>query len=179
MTDSFNPDSFNIDDYIDAYPDFPQKGIIFRDICPLLASSEAMEKAVDIFYEKLAPMRPEGFAGVESRGFLFLALLAKRFNTGAYILRKPGKLPGKLLSKKYALEYGTNELNIQANTPINGKRIVIVDDLLATGGTINASKSLIEQCGGDPIACAVIIHLTGLNGLKAINMPLIALTRYD
>ncbi len=173
------PDNFNINDYIDAYPDFPEKGIMFRDICPLLASSQAMEKAVDIFYQQLAPMQPEGFAGVESRGFLFLALLAKRFNTGAYILRKPGKLPGKIFREKYALEYGANELNIQASTPIKDKRIVIVDDLLATGGTINAAKSLLKQCGADPIACAVVIHLTGLSGLKAINMPLIALTSYD
>lgn len=169
----------NIDDYIGVYPDFPKEGILFRDICPLLASPEAMKTAIDLFSEQLVAMKPEGFAGIESRGFLFSTLLAERFNTGSYILRKPGKLPGKLIRESYALEYGAAELTMQEDTPIKGKRIVLVDDLLATGGTVKAARTLLEKLGADPIALAVVIELSGLNGKDVIDMPLIALTSYD
>ena len=169
----------NIADYIAAYPDFPIEGILFRDISPLLADHDAMAAAVEQFYGLLADYKPEGFAGIESRGFLFSTLMAQRFGCGSFMLRKPGKLPGALVTEKYALEYGHNELAMQANTPINGKRIVLIDDLLATGGTVKAAKSLIQSVGGIPVACAVVIHLAGLGGQDEIDMPLVALTAYD
>lgn len=170
---------FNINDHISAYPDFPIRGILFRDICPLLASADAMEQTIELFYEALKDFSPEGFAGIESRGFLFSTLLAKRFNTGSYILRKPGKLPGKLITEKYALEYGHNELTLQAETPIAGKRIVLVDDLLATGGTVKAARSLLTQAGAIPTALAVVIELSGLKGRDVVDMPVVALTSYE
>ena len=169
---------FNIDDYIAAYPDFPIEGILFRDISPLLASHDAMTKAMDQFYDQLLPFKPDGFAGIESRGFLFSTLMADRFGCGSFMLRKPGKLPGDLVRESYALEYGKNELTMQANTPIKGKRIVLIDDLLATGGTVKAAKSLIESVGGEAVACAVVIHLADLGGQDVINMPLVALATY-
>jgi adenine phosphoribosyltransferase len=171
--------AIHLDDYIAAYPDFPIEGILFRDISPLLASPEAMAAAVELFYEKLLPFQPEGFAGIESRGFLFSTLMAQRFECGSFMLRKPGKLPGRLLSQSYALEYGKNELTMQADTPIAGKRIVLIDDLLATGGTVKAAKTLLESVGAEAVACAVVIHLEGLGGQDVIDMPLVALTAYD
>jgi len=171
--------AIHLDDYIAAYPDFPIEGILFRDISPLLASPDAMTEAVELFYEKLLPFQPEGFAGIESRGFLFSTLMAQRFGCGSFMLRKPGKLPGRLLSQSYALEYGKNELTMQADTPIAGKRIVLIDDLLATGGTVKAAKTLLESVGAEAVACAVVIHLEGLNGQDVIDMPLVALTAYD
>ena len=170
---------FNIEDYIAAYPDFPIEGILFRDISPILASYDAMSKAMDQFYDQLAPFKPEGFAGIESRGFLFSTLMADRFGCGSFMLRKPGKLPGDLVRESYALEYGKNELTMQANTPIKGKRIVLIDDLLATGGTVKAAKSLIQSVGGQAVACAVVIHLADLGGQDVIDMPLVALATYD
>jgi adenine phosphoribosyltransferase len=169
----------NIDDYITPYPDFPKQGILFRDICPLLASPDAMRFVIDQFYDALKPFEPDGFAGIESRGFLFSTLLAEKFGVGSYILRKPGKLPGSLMTESYALEYGQNELTIQSNTPIKGKRIVLVDDLLATGGTVKASKKLLHRLGATPVALAVVIELTGLKGRDVIDLPLITLTSYD
>lgn len=168
----------NIDDYIATYPDFPIEGILFRDISPLLASHDAMTAAMDQFFEQLAPFKPDGFAGIESRGFLFSTLMANRFGCGSFMLRKPGKLPGELVRESYALEYGKNELTMQANTPIQGKRIVLIDDLLATGGTVKAAKSLIQSVGGEAVACAVVIHLADLGGQDVIDMPLVALATY-
>ena len=169
---------FNIDDHIAAYPDFPEEGILFRDISPLLANPAAMAETVEMFYERLKVYEPEGFAGIESRGFLFSTLMANRFGCGSIMLRKPGKLPGKLRTESYALEYGQNTLAIQENAPINGKRIILIDDLLATGGTVKAAKSLIAGLGGNPVACAVVIHLDALGGQDVIDMPLVALTQY-
>ena len=167
-----------IEDYIASYPDFPKEGILFRDIGPLLASYDAMTAAIDQFHEKLSPYKPDGFVGVESRGFLFSTLLAQRFGTGSYILRKPGKLPGELISESYALEYGENTLTAQASLDVKEKNIVLVDDLLATGGTAKAAASLITRLGGNPVALAAVIHLTDLPGKDVIDMPLVSLVDY-
>ena len=168
----------NLEDYIASYPDFPKEGILFRDIGPLLASPDAMTAAIEQFHDQLTPFKPDGFVGVESRGFLFSTLLAQRFGTGSYILRKPGKLPGELISETYDLEYGTNTLTAQANLDLKGKNIVLVDDLLATGGTVKAASSLIKRLGGNPVVLAAVIHLTALPGLDVIDMPLVRLIAY-
>ena len=167
-----------IEDYIASYPDFPKKGILFRDMGPLLASPEAMSFAVEQFYNALAPLNPDGFVGIESRGFLFSTLLAQQFETGSYIVRKPGKLPGELIAETYDLEYGTNTLTAQKSLDVNGKRLVLVDDLLATGGTVKAASSLIKRLGGNPVALAAVIHLEALPGAEVIEMPLIKLVTY-
>ena len=145
---------------------------------PLLASPEAMSSAVEQFYNALAPLNPDGFVGIESRGFLFSTLLAQQFETGSYIVRKPGKLPGELIAETYDLEYGTNTLTAQKSLDVNGKRLVLVDDLLATGGTVKAASSLIKRLGGNPVALAAVIHLEALPGAEVIEMPLIKLVTY-
>ncbi len=170
--------NIKIEDYIAAYPNFPKDGILFRDIGPLLASHDAMTTAIDQFYDALIPYAPDAFVGVESRGFLFSTLLAQRFGIGSYIVRKPGKLPGELISETYDLEYGTNTLTAQAHLDLSGKKIVLVDDLLATGGTVKAASSLIKRLGGTPVALAAVIHLTALPGADVIDMPLVKLAAY-
>ena len=165
--------------FISSYPDFPKPGILFRDISPVLASPEAMDLLVAQFEEKLAPFKPDLFAGIESRGFLFSTLMARTFNTGSLMIRKPGKLPGKLIQKSYALEYGENTLAIQANAPVEGKRVIIIDDLLATGGTIRAAASLLTERGARPVATGVVVELTGLKGRDTLPTEVISLVSYD
>ena len=171
--------SIDFDNYIAIYPDFPKAGILFRDISPLLASAEGMAQAIDQFATQLSSFEIDLIAGIESRGFLFSTLLASRFNIGSMMARKPGKLPGKLLRAGYDLEYGTAELTIQQDAPIQGRSVLIIDDLLATGGTMVAAKTLLESCGAIVPACAVVIELAALGGRAALDMPLITLKAYD
>ena len=166
-------------DYIASYPDFPKADILFRDISPLLASAEGMAQAVDQFAAQLSGFDIDLIAGIESRGFLFSTLLASRLNIGSMMVRKPGKLPGKLVRAEYDLEYGTAELTIQQDTPIQGRSVLIVDDLLATGGTMVAAKTLLESCGAIVPVCAVVIELVALGGRAGLAMPLITLKAYD
>jgi adenine phosphoribosyltransferase len=171
--------SIDFGNYIASYPDFPKAGILFRDISPLLASAEGMAQAVDQFATQLSGFEIDLIAGIESRGFLFSTLLASRLNIGSMMARKPGKLPGKLLRAGYDLEYGTAELTIQQDALIQGRSVLIIDDLLATGGTMVAAKTLLESCGAIVPACAVVIELAALGGRAALDMPLITLKAYD
>jgi len=171
--------SIDFGNYIASYPDFPKAGILFRDISPLLASAEGMAQAIDQFATQLSSFEIDLIAGIESRGFLFSTLLASRLNIGSMMARKPGKLPGKLLRAGYDLEYGTAELTIQQDAPIQGRSVLIIDDLLATGGTMVAAKTLLESCGAIVPACAVVIELAALGGRAALDMPLITLKAYD
>ena len=171
--------SIDFGDYIASYPDFPKAGILFRDISPLLASAEGMAQAVDQFAAHLSGFDIDLIVGIESRGFLFSTLLASRLNVGSMMVRKPGKLPGKLLRASYDLEYGAAELTIQQGAPIQGRSVLIIDDLFATGGTMVAAKTLLESCGAIVPAGAVVIELVALGGRAALNMPLITLKAYD
>ena len=171
--------SIDFGNYIASYPDFPKAGILFRDISPLLASAEGMAQAVDQFATQLSGFEIDLIAGIESRGFLFSTLLASRLNIGSMMARKPGKLPGKLLRAGYNLEYGTAELTIQQDAPIQGRSVLIIDDLLATGGTMVAARTLLESSGAIVSACAVVIELAALGGRAALDMPLITLKAYD
>ena len=171
--------SIDFGDYIASYPDFPKAGILFRDISPLLASAEGMAQAIDRFTAQLSDFDIDLIAGLESRGFLFSTLLASRLNIGSLMVRKPGKLPGRLVQAGYDLEYGTAELTIQKDAPIEGRSVLIIDDLLATGGTMVATKTLLESCGAIVPACAVVIELAALGGRAALDMPLITLKAYD
>lgn len=164
--------------HIALYPDFPKPGILFRDISPLLASPEAMRITLKAFKRQIEPYEPDFFAGIESRGFLFSTLLASSFGKGSLLVRKPGKLPGNLIEESYALEYGVNTLTMQADAPVKGKRVVILDDLLATGGTVAATAKLLRRLGAEPVAASVVIELTALKGNDAIGMPLISLLKY-
>lgn len=169
----------DFDKYIASYPDFPKPGILFRDISPLLASAKGMNCAIDQLTAQVAGLQLDLVAGIESRGFLFCTPLASRLGIGSIMIRKPGKLPGKLNHESYDLEYGSAELTMQADAPVAGRSVLLVDDLMATGGTMIAAKSLLVGCGALVPACAVIIELAGLGGRAVLDMPLIALKVYD
>ena len=171
--------SINYDKYIASYPDFPKPGILFRDISPLLASAEAMTFAIDQLSNQVAKFKIDVVAGIESRGFLFSTLLAAQLGIGSMMIRKPGKLPGNLVHQDYDLEYGSATLSMQANAPVAGRSVLLVDDLLATGGTMAAAKLLLQGCGAVVPVSIVIVELAALGGRAVIDMPLIALQIYD
>lgn len=165
--------------YISEYENFPKSGILFRDIGPLLASPVAMQAAVECFTNQLSKFNADMIVGIESRGFLFSTLLAYQLGVGSIMIRKKGKLPGVLIKQHYALEYGEATLEMQDSAQMRGKSMILVDDLLATGGTIVAAKSLLEQCGAAVAACAVVVELKALQGRKAVDVPIISLQSYD
>lgn len=176
-TVSYKVTDFN--NYISAYENFPKSGILFRDISPLLASPEAMDAAVERFNNQLSDFNADMIVGIESRGFLFSTLLAYRLGVGSIMIRKQGKLPGVLINQNYALEYGEATLEMQDSAQIRGKSMILIDDLLATGGTFVAAKSLLEQCGAVVAACAVVVELKALHGRKAVGLPIVSLQSYD
>jgi len=144
-------------------PDFPKPGILFKDITPMLASPEAMQAATD----QLAALdfgKVDKIAAIESRGFLFGVPLAMRLGVGFVPIRKPGKLPWKTNRVEYELEYGTDAVEIHQDAIQQGERVLLVDDLLATGGTMGAAVELVEACGGEVAACAFVIELMFLKG---------------
>ena len=169
----------DFNNYISAYENFPKSGILFRDISPLLASPEAMHAAIESFTNQLSDLNADMIAGIESRGFLFSTLLAYRLGVGSIMIRKQGKLPGVLIKQHYALEYGEAILEMQDSGQIMGKSVILIDDLLATGGTFVAAKTLLEQCGAVVAAGAVVVELKTLNGRKAVGLPIVSLQSYD
>ena len=170
----------NLTDYIKDIPDFPKKGIIFKDICPLLKSPEAWTKVMTqlgLFCEETTP---DLIVGIESRGFIVGSSLATRQRLGFVPIRKSGKLPGNVLKADYTLEYGEDELEIQIDAFEGNPRVLLIDDLLATGGTVNASTELIEKAGGQLVGCGFIIEFNELNGRENVpNVPIRSLIRYD
>ncbi len=155
-------------DFIRIIPDFPKKGIIFKDITPLLANPEAMRKCLDALVD-LAPERIDKVIGVESRGFFFGTLLAQRLNAGFIPVRKPGKLPYATLIEPYELEYGWDALEIHEDAISKGERILVHDDVLATGGTAQAVCKLIERLGGEIVQCNFIMQLDFLKGAEKLK----------
>jgi adenine phosphoribosyltransferase len=165
--------------HIRSIPDFPKPGILFYDISTLLAHAKAWHATIERMADALRPHRPDVLAGVESRGFLLAAPLALALGTGFVMLRKPGKLPGATVRHTYELEYGTDTIEIQQDAITKGARVVLVDDLLATGGTMAAAVKLLEQVGGVVPAAACVIELTFLEGRKKLNVPVETLLKYD
>ena len=165
--------------HIRSIPDFPKPGIMFRDISTLLRDADAWQVAMGRLSKAVAPARPDLLAGIESRGVLLAAPLASKLGCGFLMLRKPGKLPGPTVSLNYVLEYGTDSLHIQADAVTPGQRIVVVDDLLATGGTMAAAITLLQKVGAEVVAAAVIIELGFLDGRARIGVPVSALVRFD
>ena len=164
--------------HIRSIPDFPKPGILFYDISTLLAHAKAWHATIERMADMLRPYKPDVLAGIESRGFLLAAPLALALGTGFVMLRKQGKLPGTTVRHTYALEYGTDTIEIQNDAIKKGARVVLVDDLLATGGTLAAAVNLLEQVGGVvPAAC--VIELTFLEGRKRLNVPIETLLKYD
>lgn len=159
----------NLKDKIDEYPNFPKKGILFRDFSPILRDPSALSYILDEFSKYFHPKNIDLFAGIESRGFLLACAMALRYNKGMIMIRKAGKLPGKTTKLSYSIEYGKDTIEIQKNSISKGQRILICDDLLATGGTAKASAKLIEKVGGQVEGFAFIIELTDLKGKKGIE----------
>jgi len=149
-------------------PDFPQPGIVFKDIMPLLADPAALHEAVEQLAEFAEPRRPDYVLGAEARGFILGAALAYRLNCGFVAARKPGKLPWHTVGVKYALEYGLDALEIHADAFSSGARVLVHDDLLATGGTARAKADLAEQLGGIVVGLAFVIELEFLHGREKL-----------
>ena len=145
-------------------PDFPKPGIVFKDIMPLLADAEALDFTVQELADWIAPKKPDLILGAEARGFITGGALACRLGCGFVAARKPGKLPWRTVSAKYALEYGFDVLELHADAIAGGQRVIVHDDLLATGGTARAKCELVEQLGGEVVGVAFIISLDFLNG---------------
>jgi adenine phosphoribosyltransferase len=150
--------------YIRDVPDFPKPGILFKDITPLLADPQAFQHAIDLFADRYRNRKPDVIAAAEARGFLFAAPLALQLGLPFVPLRKPGKLPHTTHSFAYELEYGKAELHIHIDAVQPGARVLLLDDLLATGGTMCAACQLIEKAGGSVVECAFLIELEFLRG---------------
>ena len=165
--------------HIRSIPDFPKPGILFYDISTLLAHAKAWHATIERLADAIRPYKPDTLAGVESRGFLLAAPLALALGTGFVMLRKQGKLPGTTVRHTYALEYGTDTIEIQQDAIKKGTRVVLVDDLLATGGTMAAAVTLLENVGGIVPVAACVIELTFLDGRKRMKVPVETLLKYD
>jgi adenine phosphoribosyltransferase len=165
--------------HIRSIPDFPKPGILFYDISTLLAHAKAWHATIERLADAIRPYKPDILAGVESRGFLLAAPLALALGTGFVMLRKQGKLPGTTVRHTYALEYGTDTIEIQQDAIKKGARVVLIDDLLATGGTMAAAVTLLEQVGGIVPAAACVMELTFLDGRKRLKVPVETLLKYD
>ena len=159
----------NLKDKIGITENFPKEGISFKDINPLLADPEAYREAIDYFYNVAKALDINVIIAPESRGYLFGAPLAYRLGAALVPLRKAGKLPGEVVKQEYALEYGTNAVELQVGAVKTGDRVLIVDDLIATGGTTKAAIDLIEKCGGEVCGACFVIELTDLGGRELLS----------
>jgi adenine phosphoribosyltransferase len=150
-------------------PDFPKPGILFRDITPLVGDPESLRLAIEYLAKPYLDQSITAVAGMEARGFIFGSLVAQYLNVGFIPLRKPGKLPYDVQSVDYSLEYGTATLEAHIDAVKSNDKVLLIDDLLATGGTAKASCELIEKLGGDVVACAFVIELNALNGRSLLS----------
>ena len=158
-----------IEHYIRDIKDFPKEGILFKDITPLLGNDKAVSLCLNELYNLLKGQKIDKVVGMESRGFFFGTLLAQKLNAGFVPVRKPGKLPFNTFSESYGLEYGRDILEIHTDAIKKGERVLIHDDVLATGGTAEAACKLVERLGGDIIQCNFIMQLNFLNGIEKIK----------
>jgi adenine phosphoribosyltransferase len=169
----------NLKDHIRHVPDFPKKGILFYDISTLLAHGPAWRAAVTQMAEAVRPHKPTLLAGIESRGFIVAAPLALELGLGFVMLRKKGKLPGDTIRYTYQLEYGTDTIEVQEGAVKAGDTVVVIDDLLATGGTMAAAIHLLRLVQAKVAACAFLIELSFLKGREKIDVPVTSLMQYD
>ncbi len=157
-----------LDRFIRDIPDFPKSGILFKDITPLLASPKAFHQSIQLFADRFRDLEIDVICAAEARGFIFAAPLALELQRGFVPIRKPGKLPSDKHSHDYELEYGTDTLEVHTDGVQAGQRVLVVDDLLATGGTVDACCTLIEMSGAEVVCCAFLIELTALGGKQRI-----------
>ncbi len=168
-----------VESFIRDVPDFPKEGILFKDITPLLQSSEGLAQSIDGLVKAVDPASYDIVCGIESRGFIFGTALALKLGKGFVPIRKPGKLPWKTESESYQLEYGSDTIEIHVDAAEKGKRFLMVDDLLATGGTMAAALTLVRRVGADPVACAFVIELGFLPGREKLgDVPIHSLLTY-
>lgn len=166
--------------YIRTIPDFPKSGIMFRDITTLIKDSSAFSGVIDVFHQRYHTKKINYVAGIESRGFIFGGALAYALGVGFIPIRKKGKLPAKTISETYELEYGTDTLEIHEDAIAEGDKILLIDDLIATGGSLLAASKLIEKLNADIVEIAVIIELVDLKGRDKISpRPLFSLVEFE
>jgi adenine phosphoribosyltransferase len=170
----------DLKNYIRNIPDFPKPGILFRDITPLLSAPQAFRHAIRLFAERFCNAKPTAILGAESRGFIFAAPLALELGVAFVPVRKPGKLPFETRRFEYDLEYGSDSLEMHTDALHAGSRVLLIDDLLATGGTIQACLSLAEQSQAEVVGCGFLIELAFLNGRQRLkNYDVLSLIQYD
>jgi adenine phosphoribosyltransferase len=172
----------DLDEIITKHPDFPKPGILFRDVNPVFRDPAALKYIADEFYRRFGKAKVDAIAGIESRGFVVATALAVRFGTGMIMIRKAGKLPGKTIRKSYDIEYGNAVMEIQDSSIKKGQKVLIADDLIATGGTAAAASKLVEELGGKVAGFAFVIELAGLQGadkLKKMGYRVESMVVYD
>ncbi len=169
----------DIKDHIRQIPDFPKPGILFYDISTLLAHADAWQVTMGRLANAVRAQQPDILVGIESRGFLVAAPLALKLGCGFVMARKRGKLPGRTVRYEYALEYGTDIIEMQEDAIQPGQRVVVLDDLLATGGTLAATISLLRRMGANVMGAACIIELSFLEGRKRLDVPVTSVVAYD
>jgi adenine phosphoribosyltransferase len=172
-------ETMDLKQHIRQVPNFPKPGILFYDISTLLGHAEAWRETVSQLEKVVSTFKPDVLAGIESRGFLVAAPLALQLGLGFQMIRKQGKLPGRTIPLTYDLEYGTDTIEIQEGAVEAGQRVVIVDDLLATGGTLKAATDLLKKVGANVVGSACIMELTFLEGRSRLNIPFASLIHYD
>lgn len=161
-------------------PDFPKPGILFYDITTLLKDGRAFGQAVDALCDRYKDASLDGILAIEARGYILGSVMAYRLGTGFLPVRKPGKLPARTIQETYSLEYGTDTIEMHADAVEKGQKILVVDDLLATGGTATAACNLVEKAGGEVVECCFLVELTFLNGReKLAGRPVFSLLAYD
>ncbi len=169
----------DLNEYIRDIPDYPKPGILFKDITPLLKEPKAFKHAVELLAEGCRAYAPDLIAAVEARGFIFGSAIAEKLKLGFIPVRKKGKLPYKTIEETYALEYGTDTLTIHTDAVSKGQKVVIIDDLLATGGTVGAAARLLEKAGATVAGGVFLIELDFLSARKKLpNMPLTSFIHY-
>jgi adenine phosphoribosyltransferase len=160
-------------------PDFPKPGILFYDISTLLQQPDAFRVAIERMAELVAPHRPDRVIGIESRGFIFAAPIALQIGVGFAMVRKRGKLPGSVVGHAYSLEYGSDTIEVSSDLIAPGSRVVVVDDLIATGGTVAATVELLEKIDAEVAAAVFLIELTSLRGRERLKIPVASLLTDD
>ena len=158
-----------VEDYVRSIPDFPEEGVLFRDITTVIQDADGFHLAIDEMKKKLEGIDFDVIAGAESRGFIFGAPLAYAMNKGLVLIRKKGKLPCETVSQEYDLEYGSAVIEMHKDSIKPGQKVVLVDDLMATGGTVEATIKLVEQLGGEVVKIVFLMELAGLNGRERLK----------